>query len=613
VDPQIGSGALNLRVNAFQSVPLPEWQRGSQLPENAPAAYSLSGLDRARLVIQAVFRRDGDEECIIMQARDASADEANTLGEIPPFRIDFHDHTQRIITIPVPEPCFQNGVGRHDDVWDWVYTDSRQHRHSAGVSRHRIYTLLAQPSAPWDATSGNSYVWPWREALDFACEWARYSATPEEAARKIGERLADATDPSGRRPMLHYDIRDTYNAFAHDPFFDCVEFLRTLNGERDAMHKVDCSDIAAMLSTLANIVGCNLSTLVIRSNGPDKHFLTNPVQPIGLSEFSEPFRFTYHEVAFSGKPGPEGVIWDACFRVDGDKDPTSAPHLPHRALNLGFGNAGDLGYLDRLIRPMSRPFVSTAIEQPNRSVTPMIEPAGARQISRVPDLDIKAAPPDPSAEKLFIANLFLAGLRFHGLSLRRMIFPRLVNGDSSIDSLWRCDADPDKVVRLRIEIETSIPAAQDLAIANLKLNSGPFLEAALKGGNTVKFPVIGPENVALETNIGNLAVRIHNVGFADLDVEPVHDEIAALLRSHPKPKEDLGTIELRPAAKTDVRIPFLDNTGLAWFKLFTTTGDLFREQQTVYYTPGNGSRHVIDVYEMNGPVAERHYRYKFNT
>src|SRR6266851_4168247 len=65
--------------------------------------------------------------------------------------------------------------------------------------------------------------------------------------------------------------------------------------------------------------------------------------------------FNYHEVAWEAACTANDDVYDACLQVDGDGDPTTAPHVPLLAQDLRFGDPGDLVYRDRLATPAGRP------------------------------------------------------------------------------------------------------------------------------------------------------------------------------------------------------------------------------------------------------------------
>ena len=48
-------------------------------------------------------------------------------------------------------------------------------------------------------------------------------------------------------------------------------------------------------------------------------------------------------------------VYDGCLQVDGDADPTAAPHTALLPVDIVFGNPGDLTYRDRLATPAGRP------------------------------------------------------------------------------------------------------------------------------------------------------------------------------------------------------------------------------------------------------------------
>jgi hypothetical protein len=64
--------------------------------------------------------------------------------------------------------------------------------------------------------------------------------------------------------------------------------------------------------------------------------------------------FNYHEVAWKGACTAADEVFDACLEVDGDADPTAAPHTPLLPVNLRFGAVGAGLYRDRLATPPTR-------------------------------------------------------------------------------------------------------------------------------------------------------------------------------------------------------------------------------------------------------------------
>lgn len=138
--------------------------------------------------------------------------------------------------------------------------------------------------------------------------------------------------------------------------FNCTAFLERLHGGVGNGQYVNCSDCATFTSTFANILGCDLWQSRMGGQGFD----LNPILAIGSDTWypgcqSWPVPgFSYHEVAWTGSCTEADNVFDSCLQVDGDADPTTAPHVPLLPTNLQFGTPGSGYYRDRLATPPTR-------------------------------------------------------------------------------------------------------------------------------------------------------------------------------------------------------------------------------------------------------------------
>jgi hypothetical protein len=116
--------------------------------------------------------------------------------------------------------------------------------------------------------------------------------------------------------------------------------------------KVNCTDSADTVVTLANLVGCDLWSSQMSSAGG---FALNEVMAIGYNNWEIPFGFgfNYHEVPWKGACTVSDNIFDGCLKVDGDADPTTAPHIPLQPTNMLFGDCSAMNYRLRLCPPGS--------------------------------------------------------------------------------------------------------------------------------------------------------------------------------------------------------------------------------------------------------------------
>jgi hypothetical protein len=186
--------------------------------------------------------------------------------------------------------------------------------------------------------------------LDYACAWARLAKTRDEAAGKVTERVYEL-GPS----IIEYDCpgggSTHYASFGQ---FNCTKFLERLRGLAGNGNLVNCTDCATIVSTFANILGCDL--WASRMGGA--YFLLNPLLAIGSSVWQPACNwpgggFGYHEVAWKNNCTEQDEIFDACLQVDGDADPRHAPHTGLLPVNMKFGNCITMDYRLRLSPPVS--------------------------------------------------------------------------------------------------------------------------------------------------------------------------------------------------------------------------------------------------------------------
>jgi hypothetical protein len=135
-------------------------------------------------------------------------------------------------------------------------------------------------------------------------------------------------------------------------YFDCSAFLERLAGGFGNGPYVNCSDCATIVSSFANILGCDVWQSRM---GPEvgSFFNTNPIQIIGHPEFSRPCNFPtgfqFHEVAWAGNCYYQDPVWDACARVNASLNPAHPPYLPLLPVNLPFAEYSAYDYRTRMV------------------------------------------------------------------------------------------------------------------------------------------------------------------------------------------------------------------------------------------------------------------------
>jgi hypothetical protein len=392
--------ALNLRRNGGgQSlVGTPEWRFGiSETPPDSPAAYAIAATQGQALAIEVQLASsefagasidiraidpavstlpDADNVARLSPlaakayvrawlAYTAKAQReglrTNVLGDVALRRIQFAGdgttQSERFALAGVR--LAQRGVGASDVNWRWQFRpDDTVAWRDFGWSAHRIYAVLDVPTAPWQQQpfgEANTQL-PWSEVLEYACAWASGERTVDGAARAItagvyslGQRLVRYDCPGGG--STHYTW------LVPRPMVDCTAFLELLDGGPGNGRLVDCIDCAAIVSSFANALGCDLWQSGMFS--PDgTPFALNPILAVGTTVWQTACNwgaFGYHEVAWKGACNTDDAVFDACLLVNGAIDPTRAPHIPLLAANLEFGQPGQGYYRDRLAAPVGRP------------------------------------------------------------------------------------------------------------------------------------------------------------------------------------------------------------------------------------------------------------------
>jgi hypothetical protein len=318
------TGAIKIRRNETQTVTLPEWQYGSShQPEDSPVAYLCARVPNV-IVIKASFYRDDHAAGELEIQAVALADDA--LGNVSKAMVKFKpDGYSDLVPFNLLQAKIANrGVGASTTTWDWQYRAPEEDKwNSFDESGHRIYSVFGVPTDPWDKEP------PWAEVLEHACRWAAGAQNEPEAATKITEQIFALGKGEVDQKTLTYSKTPVYAKKR----FDCTAFLQLLRDGIGSGQAVNCDDCATIVSTFANILGCELYQSGMRN---DIH--THHINLIGESIWKTA-GFPRHAVAWKYPCREANPLYDACLQVDGDGDPADhnefEPLLP---ANLVFGS-----------------------------------------------------------------------------------------------------------------------------------------------------------------------------------------------------------------------------------------------------------------------------------
>ena len=342
-DPDLKTGAFNIRHNETTPVTIPEWppKQGSDF-KSSPAAYSIIGAPKD-LTIQASFNAKGGlQGPVKVKAVAISADKILgdvELVEIPP------SGSSGFIRLNLPNARVSSAaIGFHDITWSWQFSTPSVSWSEFQRTNHRIYTVLARPPEPWEPTArdASNVHQPWTEVLDLACQWAAgVSGDRDPAATRIAEEFFRQVSR-----VATYKKAGSY-AFSK---FKLTKFLRLLANDNGVSHTVNCDDCATTVSTFANVVGCELS-----QSSFGKSFTTHDVLLVGAQQ-PQVKGFRYHSVAWKGCCTATDDVFDGCLQVDVDP---ATPFDPVQPTDIPFGDDNH-GYKSFLVNnfPNCRPLPS---------------------------------------------------------------------------------------------------------------------------------------------------------------------------------------------------------------------------------------------------------------
>jgi len=405
-DPHSHTGdALNIRRNVTPTatVTAPEWVRGMTKPEDSPAAYSIRDTRNHTITIQAKLARlvpsitkaeiraiqtppppppKGWKKWLadmlerfpilwhILAFLFVRGVGQNVLGMVKPTEVSFPASGETgFVSFELDKHWLQQrGIHRAIVRWRWQYRLSPTQNWTAFAdTEHVIYTVLQTPAAPWVQDPYPNDQNPWTDVLDFACEWAAFQTDPDDAATAITRWVNEGGALKGVK--LQYDSSSGDSQYIRidgmDSKFAATDFVQYLRTGASAGSIVNCVDCASIVTTFANILGCDLMAGYMCSTkdiGKSTKFNLNDIQPIGSSVWASPFygKFSYHEVAWKGSGGHSDPLYDACLKVDADSDPwsTGPPHTAELPTNMPFSTLAA-----NVALPIATPFTAKSYRE----------------------------------------------------------------------------------------------------------------------------------------------------------------------------------------------------------------------------------------------------------
>lgn len=633
--------AFNIRKNEKEFVQPPEWRRDVSInPEDSLAAYGICDTCGNTLTIEANFSCDEHNEGVSIRALDPHTYRDPVNGNLSTLELELLESVvpgttgnvlgevkSKTVTCSNGQTGYQpfdldkvriwdTGVGVENIVWRWQYclrgTDSWI---DFAVTTHRIYTALQVPTGPWmqKPHEPSQTQLPWSEVLEHACKWAAGAQNTDDAAH----RITHSVNECGPK-LIEFDIVNHASShYSNRDKFDCTAFLSRLRGEPSLGPRVNCSDCAAVVSTFANSIGCELEQSRMKPVFGLPAFPLEEHLRIGLPGRMKG-AFLYHEVAWEGECQEDDEVFDASLRVDGDDNPSTFTAL--LPTNLEFGVIGQRGYRSRLVPTGREP---TCLPNPSLKTRRKLGPVSSPKT--VPDMiaplkDIfiydSWSESEPPGTKHFLLDYslgdFLPGWRIlsqqeSGVRGRRPF----------IQSFWEREPGAVDGITLRIDVcEGSLwTDAREILLTFLTEFQLPDIRLQEQSElGDVAFA--GPEGFAILFATANLAFLVRNVG---TNVIPVMDVAAAITKRLLSPPLIVSGLDgsFKPARQfrfetneivmgNRVHIheePAPPSAPRKFYRFFSNTGEVSVVGEHLFYRPLKVGFHMLEIFAVDARGA----------
>ena len=219
-------------------------------------------------------------------------------------------------------------VTKRNTVWKWQYKVKRAWIDFDNTA-HTMYITADAPNAPW-VQSGNASQLPWATALDRACLWAIGAKTRDDVAASITREV-------NRAPNVSYTPA---TMFGFDDYL-LTSYLTHLGGGAFVMN---CTDAADAVTTLSNLLGCNLAEGRF-FNMQTRKFLTLSGDPSVAADWVS-WGWIYHEICWLNDFS-SNIVWDGCLQLDASATP--GVHTPMLPVKMPFSVPAPNDYKTLLI------------------------------------------------------------------------------------------------------------------------------------------------------------------------------------------------------------------------------------------------------------------------
>jgi hypothetical protein len=323
-DPGSASGdAITIAKDGTSgAIVAPEWSRSPV--KNDPCAYALGAITNA-VTIKARFSGGPVGESVKIRAIDANPVPPaqpgcagfiahfidalvhalfGTVGEVLEKDVAFNGKgisSLETFTLNAPYLGANGFVSKRSTVWRWQYKSGGTW-YDFDTTDHIMYVTLDMPNVPWVQSTPSQL--PWAIALERACLWAVGMKTKDAVAESITREVNRVPNVS-YTPMTMFGFSD----------YQLTSYLTHLSGGAFVMN---CTDAADAVTTLSNLLGCNLAEGRFFDMQTRK-FLTLSGDPNVAADWVS-WNWSYHEICWLNDYS-SNTVWDGCLQLDMSNTP----------------------------------------------------------------------------------------------------------------------------------------------------------------------------------------------------------------------------------------------------------------------------------------------------
>lgn len=281
----------------------PNWKDGQNRDDASPVVCCLRQARVAQITVSAQFVVYTDDTYRIT----ASA-EGFPLGKIEESSVRLKAGKDGTCTVRL---AFQQGTLGQAGIGDFFHTlkwtISGGHATVTQETPMRFFLTYDVPQAPWGDKNG--FGTPWTDVLSLACNLAM-GVTGE----------TDILWQCALQKSMIHGLWICCKKYAQEPVYvsgtnlHLTRWLADLRGNNASLHAQDC---AALMVTLCNLLGCGLSSVLLRG-AEGKPMTTRQVVRIGSCLSPMRYQLECHEAVMTLR-GTVPYFSDPCYQLPGEK------------------------------------------------------------------------------------------------------------------------------------------------------------------------------------------------------------------------------------------------------------------------------------------------------